>query len=63
METGRFVTHDGEGREIENLAAMIEQRALLQPAAPAMIMKEASSVFVACRPPSMLWPPSCWRAA
>lgn len=45
METGRFVTHDGEGREIENLAAMIEQRALLQPAAPAMIMKEAIVSF------------------
>ena len=40
METGSFVTHDRDGREVMNIAAMIEQRALLQPAAPALIMRE-----------------------
>ncbi len=41
METGLFITHDRDGKELTNIAAMIEQRALVQPAAPAMIMREA----------------------
>ncbi|MBV8632943.1 MAG: acyl--CoA ligase [Burkholderiaceae bacterium] len=41
MERELFITHDRDGREIANVAAMIEQRALLQPDMPAMIMKEA----------------------
>ena len=41
MGAGLFVTHDAEGLEIANIAAMIEARALRQPAAPALIMKEA----------------------
>lgn len=36
-----FITQDRDGNAVANVAGLVEQRALLQPAAPALIMKEA----------------------